>query len=131
MESQDKKSRLGTIVTFPRKEELLKKNLREALNSYEALKSSVVITFPYQMVRDGKIITWKEYKEDKKMNGWTLTKVWQIDHKLVVAKTIEDAIALFKIYMGKDYRDEPKHISAIGTDAMLRDYDALIKEDEK
>ena len=25
MESQDKKSRLGTIVTFPRKEELLKK----------------------------------------------------------------------------------------------------------
>lgn len=63
------------------------------------------------------------------MNEWTLIRIWQIDHKLVVAKTIEDAIALFKIYMGKDYRDEPKNIVAIGTDALLRDYNALIKEE--
>ena len=29
------------------------------------------------------------------MNEWILTRVWQVDHKLVVAKTIEDAIALY------------------------------------
>ena len=47
------------------------------------------------------------------MNGWTITKVWEIDEHLVVAPTIEDAIALFKTYMGENYRDEPKNITAI------------------
>lgn len=65
------------------------------------------------------------------MNGWKLTRVWQINHKLVVAPTIEDAIAVFKIYMGKDYRDEPHDIRGICTNVLLSDYDALIKEDEK
>ena len=66
------------------------------------------------------------------MNGWKLTRVWQIDHKLVVAPTIEDAIAVFKTYMGKDYRDEPHDIRGIATDSIvLADYEALIKEDEK
>lgn len=57
--------------------------------------------------------------------------MWQVDHKLVVAPTIEDAIALFKTYMGKDYRDEPHDIQGISTNTISRDYDALIKEDEK
>ena len=63
------------------------------------------------------------------MNGWTLTRVWQVDHKLVVAKTIEDAIALFKVYMGKDLIGEPRNVRAIGSDNYLVDYDALIKEE--
>lgn len=62
------------------------------------------------------------------MNGWTYTRVWQVDHKLVVAKTIEDAIALFKTYMGKEDTDEPRNIRAISSDRFV-DYDALIKED--
>ena len=65
------------------------------------------------------------------MNGWKLTRVWQVDHKLVVAPTIEDAIALFKTYMGKDYHDEPHDIQGISTNTILGDYNALIKEDEK
>lgn len=66
------------------------------------------------------------------MNGYAFTKVWQVDHKLVVAPTIEDAIALFKTYMGKDYRDEPHNIRGISTDScVLADYDALIKKDEQ
>ena len=65
------------------------------------------------------------------MNGWALTRVWQIDHKIVVAPTIEDAISLFKTYMGKDYRDEPLSITAVGTGSIYSDYDALIKEDDK
>lgn len=63
------------------------------------------------------------------MNGWKLIRVWQIDNKLVVANTIEDAIATYKTYMGKDYCDEPTQIFAIGADTLLRDYDAIIKED--
>ena len=63
------------------------------------------------------------------MNGYTLTRVWQVDHKLVVAKTIEDAIALFKTYMGEDFISEPKNVRAIGSDNYLVDYDALIKEE--
>lgn len=62
------------------------------------------------------------------MNGWKLTKVWQVDHKLVVAPTIEEAIALFKVYMGKDYRGEPYEVTAIRTSSVLSDYDAIIKE---
>ena len=62
------------------------------------------------------------------MNGWDLTKVWQVDQKLVVAKTIEDAITLFKTYMGEDYRDEPKKVRAVGSDNFIVDYNALIKE---
>ena len=65
------------------------------------------------------------------MNGWKLTRVWQIDHKLVVAPTIEDAIAVFKIYMGKNYHDEPRDIRGICTNVLLSDYDALFKEGEE
>lgn len=64
------------------------------------------------------------------MNGWNLTRVWQVDHKLVVAETIEAAIALFKTYMGKEYKDEPKNVRAIDSDTCLEDYDALIEENE-
>ena len=63
------------------------------------------------------------------MNGYTLTRVWQVDHKLVVADTIEEAIALFKTYMGKDLIDEPRNVRAIGSDHYIVDYEALIKED--
>ena len=63
------------------------------------------------------------------MNGWTITKVWEIDEHLVVAPTIEDAISLFKTYMGKDYRDEPSSITAVGNSAYCcRNYSAIIKE---
>ena len=63
------------------------------------------------------------------MNGWTLTKVWQVDHKLVVADTITEAVELFKAYMGND--DEPDEIRCIGTSGALCDKAALIKEEEK
>lgn len=63
------------------------------------------------------------------MDKWTYTRVWQIDHKLVVAKTIEEAIALFKTYMGEDYKDEPRNVRAIGSEHYIVEYDALIKED--
>ncbi len=63
------------------------------------------------------------------MEEWKFTKVWQVDHKLVVADTINEAVELYKAYMGKDYRDEPYSIQAISTDRALSDYNAIIKED--
>lgn len=63
------------------------------------------------------------------MNGYSYTRVWKIDHKLVVAETIEDAIKLFKLYMGKDYHDEPMEIYAVGCVGL--DYAAIIKEEKK
>lgn len=66
------------------------------------------------------------------MKGYTYIKVWEIDSKLVVATTIEDAIALYKTYMGKEYHDEPKNIWAVGnSDCVCRNYDAIIKEELK
>ena len=62
------------------------------------------------------------------MNGWTITRVWQVDHKLVVADTISEAVELFKAYMGND--DEPLSIQVISTSSALSDYNALIKEDD-
>ena len=64
------------------------------------------------------------------MNGWKFTKVWQVDHKLVVADTISEAVELFKAYMGNDYRDEPYSVQAISTNRALSDSNALIKEEE-
>ena len=64
------------------------------------------------------------------MNGWKFTRVWQVDHKLVVANTIQEAVELYKAYMGKDYADEPYSIQAISTASALSDYNALIKEEE-
>lgn len=63
------------------------------------------------------------------MNGWTLTKVWQVDHKLVVANTINEAVELFKAYM--ENNDEPSEVKSIGTSNALCDHNALIKEAEK
>lgn len=67
--------------------------------------------------------------EEDNMNGWRLTKIWQVDHKLVVADTINEAVELFKAYMGND--DEPLSIQAISTNMALSDYNALIKEDDE
>lgn len=65
------------------------------------------------------------------MKGYSYTKVWEIDYKLVVATTIEEAIALYKTYMGKEYHDEPKNIFAVGnSDCVCRNYDAIIKEEK-
>lgn len=65
------------------------------------------------------------------MKGYSYTKVWEIDGRLVVAPTAEEAIALYKTYMGKDYLDEPKSILAVGnSDFICKSYNAIIKEEK-
>lgn len=65
------------------------------------------------------------------MNGWTITRVWQVDHKLVVADTVNEAVDLFKAYMGEDFHDEPNEIRCISTSSAPCDRGAIIKEEKK
>ena len=57
------------------------------------------------------------------MNGWTFTKVFKINGKLVVADTIEQAIELFHLYSDMDIRSIDQ-VCGSG----FNDYDALIAE---
>ena len=57
------------------------------------------------------------------MNGWTFTKVFKINGKLVVADTIEQAIELFHLYSEMDI----KSIDQVCGSGFY-DYDALIAE---
>lgn len=62
------------------------------------------------------------------MEEYTYTRVWLIDNRLVVAPTIEEAIALAKSFMGRDWY-EPTTILAVPNDNSLNpNYDALIKK---
>lgn len=65
------------------------------------------------------------------MKGYKLTRVWEIDRHLVVAPTIEEALEVYKSYMGKEYYDGPNTIRAISnSDCFCESYDALIKEEK-
>ena len=65
------------------------------------------------------------------MNGYAYTRVWRIDHKIVVASRVEEAIELYRNYVGRECHYEPYSIEAIGTNDLPHDFDALIKEDEE
>ena len=104
------------------------KDFHEATKTWEITWSEECLSeHDPEYVRKDALIEKPAWTEEDK--GWTLTRVWQVDHKLVVAKTIEDAIALFKTYMGEDFTREPRNVRAIGSDNYLVDYDALIKEE--
>ena len=64
------------------------------------------------------------------MNGWKLTRVWDIDGQLFVAESIEKAIELYRIYMGKEnHLFESAEIKGITGRRGTMPYDAIIKED--
>lgn len=66
------------------------------------------------------------------MKGYDLTKVWDINSKLVVADTIEDAIKLYRIYCPEVEIKIIKNIYPIGP--ILIDRNAIIaprKEDKE
>lgn len=61
---------------------------------------------------------------------YTYTKIWRIEHKLVVAKTIEDAIALYRNWANKHKGIAPENIiniKAIGDNQIPENFDALIE----
>ena len=63
------------------------------------------------------------------MNGYRLTRVWKIDNRLVVADSVEDAMALMRQYMREYALYQPSSIEAVRTDYLCPNYDAIIKED--
>lgn len=65
------------------------------------------------------------------MNGCKLTQVWLVNEKLVVADTIEDAIALYKNYYNNAIPPDITKVEAIANSSILKDYKAIIKETYK
>ena len=64
------------------------------------------------------------------MNGYKLTRVWDIDGQLFVAESIEKAIELYRTYMGQGNNlFEPAEIRGIAGRKVTMPYDAIIKED--
>lgn len=58
------------------------------------------------------------------------TRIWKIQHKLVVADTIEEAIELYKhwvISIDKTAKIDITTITAISDDEVPKRYDALIQ----
>lgn len=60
------------------------------------------------------------------MNGYTFTKVWNVNGRLVVADTINEAVSLFKMFADDN---EPDSVERIFGDTRSISSDALIRED--
>lgn len=60
------------------------------------------------------------------MRNYELTRVWEIDDKLFVANTIEDAIALWRDYSNSPI-SQPENVRSIASGTYLKKYDAVIK----
>ncbi len=58
------------------------------------------------------------------MNGYTLTKVFEINKTLVVADSIEDAIRVYKLRSEQEIRD----VCEVGSSGVIRDYYAIMAE---
>ena len=59
-------------------------------------------------------------------DGYTFTRVWNVNGRLVVADTINEAVSLFKMYAESD--TEPDSVERVFGDIRGISSDALIKE---
>jgi hypothetical protein len=58
------------------------------------------------------------------------TRIWKVEHKLVIANTIEEAIKIYKTWaesMNNVITTDITTIKAIGNNRIPEDFDALIK----
>jgi len=64
------------------------------------------------------------------MVKYTYTRLWRINHKLIVADTIEDAIILYKAWSENTHYeiDDITKIQAIGDSQIPENFDVLIKD---
>ena len=61
---------------------------------------------------------------------YTYTRIWRIEHKLVIANTIEEAIKVYKTwaeFVGNVIPDDITTIKAISDNQIPEDFNALIK----
>ena len=67
------------------------------------------------------------------MNGCTTTRVWNINDKLVIADTIENAISLYQQYYDTGCSNtmpiDITKVEAVSNSSILKDYNAIIKEE--
>lgn len=66
------------------------------------------------------------------MKGCTTTRVWNVNDKLVIADTIENAISLYQQYYDNGCAEavplDITKVEAVSNSSILKDYDAIIKE---
>lgn len=65
------------------------------------------------------------------MDKYKLTRIWRVNHKLIIADTIEEAIELYKIWtreMPNVLSDEVTEIRAVGDSQIPENFNAIIKE---
>lgn len=66
--------------------------------------------------------------------NYKITGIWRINHELVIANTIEEAIELYKTWFGsieKNCEAEIKEVKRIGDNQIPERFGALIKDGEK
>ena len=62
---------------------------------------------------------------------YTYTRIWRVEHKFVIADTIEEAIEVYKTWdesMGNLMTTDITTIKAIGDNQIPENFDALIKK---
>jgi len=62
--------------------------------------------------------------------NYTYTRIWRVEHKLIVANTIEEAIEVYKTWaesVGNVIPTDITTIKAIGDNQIPENFDALIK----
>ena len=61
--------------------------------------------------------------------NYKYTKIWRVEHKLIIADTIEDAIEVYKAWCKEfSYPEDITNIKAIGDNQIPENFDALIKK---
>ena len=62
---------------------------------------------------------------------YTYTRIWRVEHKLVIADTIEEAIEVYKTWsesMSNSMSTDITTIKAIGDNQIPENFNALIKK---
>lgn len=62
---------------------------------------------------------------------YTYTRIWRVEHKLIVADTIEEAVEVYKTWaesMGDLMTPDITTIKAIGDNQIPENFDAIIKK---
>lgn len=63
--------------------------------------------------------------------GYTYTRIWRVEHKLVVADTIEEAVEIYKTWaesIGDLMTTDITTIKAVGDNQIPEEFDAIIKK---
>ena len=62
---------------------------------------------------------------------YTFTRIWRVNHRLVIANTIEEAVELYKSWAKNSNDEDDQNITrliAVGDSQIPENFDAIIKD---